>query len=105
MAAGTVFVDGSESASVIAVDAAQRKVIGRWKMEGCEDPSGMAYAEAADVLLSVCANKKLFVLNARTGATLETVAVGAGADAVIYDPERTGHSCHPRSTACSRSLL
>ena len=83
---GTVFVNGSESASVIAVDAAQRKVIGRWKMEGCEDPSGMAYVEGADVLLSVCANKKLFVLNARTGATLETVAVGAGADAVIYDP-------------------
>ena len=46
----------------------------------------MAYVEAADVVLSVCANKKLFVLNARTGATLETVAVGAGADAVIYDP-------------------
>lgn len=82
---GRVFVNGSESASVIAVDAVANKVIGRWKMKDCEDPSGMAYVEEADVLLSVCANKMLKVLDARTGAELGTVPVGAGADAVIYD--------------------
>jgi len=83
---GTVFVNGSDSATVIAVDAARRKVIGHWKMEGCEDPTGIAYVDAADVVLSVCANKKLFVLSERNGATLKTVAVGEGADSVIYDP-------------------
>lgn len=83
---GRVFINASESGSVIAVEAAGRKIIGRWKMEGCEDPTGMAYVETADVLLSVCANKKLFVLNARDGTTLEVVAVGEGADSVIYDP-------------------
>ena len=82
---GRVFVNASESASVVAIDAASRKIVGRWKMTGCEDPSGMAYAEGADVVLSVCANKMLKVLDARTGAELETVPVGAGADAVIYD--------------------
>jgi hypothetical protein len=45
----------------------------------------MAYADTADVVLSVCANKMLKVLDARSGAELQTVAVGAGADAVIYD--------------------
>ncbi|MBS0387308.1 MAG: hypothetical protein JSR15_02420 [Proteobacteria bacterium] len=83
---GRVFVNGTESASVIAIDAATRKVVGRWKMDGCEDPSGMAYADVADVLLSVCANKRLFVLDARSGKVRATVPVGAGADAVIYDP-------------------
>jgi len=83
---GRVFVNASESGSVIAVDAARRKIIGRWKMQGCEDPTGMAYVESADVLLSVCVNKKLFVLNARDGTTLEVVAVGEGGDSVIYDP-------------------
>lgn len=82
---GRIFVNATESASVIAVDAGARKIIGKWKMEGCEDPSGMAYSEAADVLLSVCANKMLKVLDARTGAENLTVPVGAGADAVIYD--------------------
>lgn len=83
---GRVFVNASESASVIAIDVTSRKIVGRWKMNGCEDPSGMAYADAADVVLSVCANKMLEVLDAKNGAQLQTVAVGGGADAVIYDP-------------------
>ncbi|HEU4959339.1 MAG TPA: hypothetical protein VFT56_02940 [Sphingomonas sp.] len=82
---GRVFVNAPESASVVAIDAVAHKIVGRWKMKGCEDPSGMAYADAADVVLSVCANKMLKVLDARTGAELGTVPVGAGADAVIYD--------------------
>jgi hypothetical protein len=82
---GRIFVNGSESASVIAVDAASRKVIGRWKMKDCEDPSGMAYVAETDTVLSVCANNMLKVLDARSGAELQTVAVGKGGDAVIYD--------------------
>lgn len=82
---GRVFVNAPESASVVAIDATSRKIVGRWKMTGCEDPSGMAYADGADVLLSVCANKMVKVLDARSGKELETVPVGAGADAVIYD--------------------
>lgn len=46
----------------------------------------MAYAAAANVILSVCTNKMLNVLDATTGQELETVPVGEGADAVIYDP-------------------
>lgn len=82
---GHIFVNATENATVIAVDAASRKIIGHWKMEGCEDPSGLAYSEAANALLSVCANKMLKVLDARTGSELATIAVGAGSDAVIYD--------------------
>ena len=82
---GRIFVNGSESATVIAFDAAAREIIGRWKMKDCEDPSGMAYVEAHDVILSVCANNMLKVLDARTGEELASLAVGAGADAVIYD--------------------
>lgn len=82
---GHVFVNATESAAIIAVDAASRRVIGRWKMKGCEDPSGLAYSEAAGALLSVCANKMLKVVDAHTGSELATIDVGAGADAVIYD--------------------
>lgn len=82
---GRVFVNGSESASVFAVDAKTMKIVGRWKMAGCEDPSGMAYVDHADVVLSVCFNNMLKVLDARSGAELMTIPVGMGADAVIYD--------------------
>lgn len=83
---GRVFVNATESGTVIAVDAAARKIVGHWKMDGCEEPTGIAYADASDVVLSVCNNKRLYVLDARSGKTLETVPVGEGADSVIYDP-------------------
>jgi DNA-binding beta-propeller fold protein YncE len=83
---GRVFVNAPESASVIAIDAASHKMLGRWKMKDCEDPSGLAYADASNVVLSVCANKMLKVLDARSGKELASLPVGGGADAVIYDP-------------------
>jgi len=82
---GRIFVNEVESASVIAIDARSRKVVGRWKMKDCEDPSGMAYVEHADVVMSVCFNNMLKVLDARSGRELLTIPVGKGADAVIYD--------------------
>ncbi|MEP9360386.1 hypothetical protein [Sphingomonas sp. KR3-1] len=85
---GRVFVNASESASVIVFDAVKRKLVGKWKMTGCEDPSGMAYVEGADVILSVCFNNMLKVLDAKTGEELATLPVGKGADAVIYDKVR-----------------
>jgi len=84
---GHVFVNGVESASVIAIDASTHAVIGRWKMKGCKEPTGMAYAAAANVVLSVCTNRMLNVLDATTGRELESLPVGEGADAVIYDPD------------------
>lgn len=82
---GRIFVNDTDSASVIAFDALKNKIIGKWKMKGCEDPSGMAYIDGADVILSVCFNKVVKVLDARNGQALQTVPVGMGADAVIYD--------------------
>lgn len=82
---GRVFVNEVQSGSIIAIDAATHKVIGRWKMKDCEAPTGMAYVEHADVLLSVCFNNMLKVIDARSGKELLTVPVGKGADAVIYD--------------------
>lgn len=82
---GRIFVNGSESGAVIAFDATVPEIIGRWKMKDCEDPTGMAYVEAHDLILSVCANKMLKVLDARSGTELASLPVGEGADAVIYD--------------------
>lgn len=83
---GRVFVNGVDSASVIAIDAESLKVVGRWKMKGCKEPTGMAYAAAAKVVLSVCTNKMLNVLDAKSGREFESIRVGEGADSVIYDP-------------------
>ena len=83
---GRIFVNSPEEGSVIAVDAANKKVVGRWKMKDCEDPTGMAYSALLDAVLSVCGNGLLKVLDARTGAELKSLPVGHGGDSVIYDP-------------------
>lgn len=85
---GRIFVNEPEGGSLIAVDAASKKVIGRWKMKDCEDPTGMAYSADSDVILSVCGNGLLKVLDARTGVELHSLPVGKGADSVIYDKVR-----------------
>lgn len=82
---GRIYVNGSDTAAVLVADAQSLKVIGRWKLKDCEDPSGMAYVDHADIVLSVCFNNMLKVLDARSGKELATVPVGKGADAVIYD--------------------
>ena len=82
---GRIFVNGSESASVIAFDAPSKKIVGKWKMKDCEDPSGMAYIEHIDAVMSVCFNNMVKVLDARNGKEIATLPVGKGADAVIYD--------------------
>ncbi len=82
---GRVFVNGSETASVIAFDAPSKNIVGKWKMKDCEDPSGMAYVDHADIVMSVCFNNMVKVLDARNGKEIVTIPVGKGADAVIYD--------------------
>ena len=85
---GRIFVNGSETASVIVFDAPAKKIVGKWKMKDCEDPSGMAYVEGLDVIMSVCFNSMVKVLDARNGNEIATIPVGMGADAVIYDKVR-----------------
>ena len=82
---GRIFVNGSETASVIAFDAPSATIVGKWKMKDCEDPTGMAYIEHIDAIMSVCFNKMVKVLDARDGTEIATIPVGTGADAVIYD--------------------
>ena len=85
---GRIFVNSPEEGAVIAVDAVARKVIGRWKMKDCEDPTGMAYSADSDLILSVCGNGVLKVLDARAGGELHSLPVGKGGDSVIYDSVR-----------------
>jgi DNA-binding beta-propeller fold protein YncE len=82
---GRIFVNGTETASVIAFDAPSKKIVGKWKMKDCEDPSGMAYVDHIDVVMSVCFNNMVKVLDGRDGKEIATIPVGKGADAVIYD--------------------
>jgi hypothetical protein len=85
---GHVFVNVQDPSNEVAVvDVKTQKVIGHHKMAGCEDPSGLAYANKAKLLIASC-DGVAKVLAADSGKEVASIPIGKGPDAVIYDPVR-----------------
>jgi DNA-binding beta-propeller fold protein YncE len=86
---GHVFVVVQEPSNDIAVvDVKTRKVTARYKTAGCEDASGLAYADKSKLLIVSCGNGVAKVLAADSGKEVASIPIGKGPDAVIYDPAR-----------------
>jgi DNA-binding beta-propeller fold protein YncE len=55
---------------------------------GCTTPKSLAIDSAHQRLFAACDNQKLSVLNAESGESVATLAIGPGVDAIGYDPGR-----------------
>jgi hypothetical protein len=86
--AGRAFVNVEDQNQIAVIDTRAHTVVGHYALPGCQGPSGLAYAPEAGVLIAACANKVAKVLSAADGRDVATLAIGAGPDAVIYDPQR-----------------
>jgi DNA-binding beta-propeller fold protein YncE len=85
--AGRLWVNDEAASEIIAIDIKARKVLAHHKLAGCEGPTGLAYAPAADRLVASC-DGVAAVIDPATGAVVDTLKVGQGPDAVIYDAAR-----------------
>ena len=85
--AGRLFVNRSQAGESAVIDIKTQKVTGSYKMAGCEDPSGLAYADKSKLLISSC-DGLAKVLSAADGKEVASIPIGKGPDAVIYDPVR-----------------
>ena len=83
---GMVYVNNEDTAEIMAIDAAKATVTARWKMTGCEGPSGLAMDTKHRRLFAGCDNKVMAIVNADTGKTVATPAIGEGVDACAFDP-------------------
>ncbi len=81
-------VNRGKTNEVVAVDVPARKVVSHFPLKGCEDPTGLVYDRADDLLLSVCDNGVLKVLQREDGHEVASLTVAKGADAVMFDPQR-----------------
>jgi DNA-binding beta-propeller fold protein YncE len=54
----------------------------------CQDPVGLAVDGNHLRLFAACDNQKMQVLNTGTGEVVATLPIGAGTDAIGYDPQR-----------------
>ena len=84
---GHVFVNIEDTSELAEIDAKELRVMRRWKLEGCEDPSGLAIDRQHKRLFSGCANKVMAVSSIETGKVIATVPIGEGVDGDGFDPE------------------
>jgi len=85
---GRIFDNIETTAEIAVIDARTRKVTGSYKLAGCEEPSGLAYAADTKLLISSCGNGVAKVVRADTGKEVASLPIGRGPDAVIYDAAR-----------------
>ena len=84
---GHVYVNVEDTGEIASIDAKSWKAQNRWKLEGCEEPSGLALDGKQNRLFSVCGNKKMVVVDSTSGKIVATLDTGAGTDAAAFDPE------------------
>ncbi len=81
-----VYVNVEDKGEIAAVDSKTWKQANTWKLNDCEEPSGLAIDEKAGHLFTVCGNKKMVILDAKTGKEVANVSTGGGTDAAAFDP-------------------
>lgn len=83
---GKVYVNGAEKREVLRIDARTNVVDAHWPIANCESPHGLAIDPQSHRLFVSCENKVLKVLDSQNGSVVATLPIGAGSDAVAFDP-------------------
>lgn len=65
-----------------------RGVSRRFRLPGCEEPTGLAYDPKYGLIISACSNGVADFLHAKTGALAAQADIGKGCDAVLLDAPR-----------------
>jgi DNA-binding beta-propeller fold protein YncE len=82
-------VDRGKTDEIVAVDVMSRKVVQQYPLAGCEGPTGLAYDQRDDLLISVCGDNGVTkFIRGNRGREAASINVGKGADAVIFDQQR-----------------
>jgi len=82
---GSIFVNIEDTSELVQFDPEKLKVINRWKLAGCDEPSGLAMDPKTRRLFSGCGNKVMMVTDADNGKTVAKVPIGDGVDANAFD--------------------
>ena len=83
---GRIYVNLEDKGEELAIDSHALKVVGRWKMAPCEEPSGLAMDREHRRLFAGCDNQLMTVMDADSGKVIATLPIGRGVDANAFDP-------------------
>src|SRR5258706_7180800 len=86
---GTMFVNIEDTSEIVAFDPQKLVVKSRWKMAGCEEPTGLALDKKNRRLFAGCGgNKKMAIVDADSGKVIAIPDIGDGCDATAFDAEQ-----------------
>ncbi len=85
---GKVFITVEDKTEIVVVDAKKRAVTSHIKLDGCEEPGGLALAPESHRLVVSCANGVSKIVDATRGVIVASLPIGLRPDVAIYDPTR-----------------
>jgi YVTN family beta-propeller protein len=85
---GKIYNNLEDKSSLNVIDSKTMKVIKNYPLAPCGGPTGLALDATNQRLFTVCReNKGVSVVDINTGKVITTLPIGAGVDAVAYDPQ------------------
>jgi DNA-binding beta-propeller fold protein YncE len=85
---GHVYVNVTNKNQIAAIDVSVREVTDAIPLKGCDEPTGLTYDAADQLLISVCFNGVAEFVDPKTHRQLAQVITGKIPDAVIWDVNR-----------------
>lgn len=83
---GRLFVNNEGTSTMQVIDAKTMSVLDSWPLAPCEGPTGIAYDEASQRIISACSDTSV-VVDPATGKVVATIPDGDGVDGVAWDHE------------------
>jgi DNA-binding beta-propeller fold protein YncE len=84
---GIVFTHLEDKHSLVVIDGPAMKLRATYVLDGCEEPSGIAYISGKDLVLSACGNQIARLTDARTGKEVLSLPIGKRPDSAFYDEQ------------------
>lgn len=84
---GLIYNNLEDKSSLNVIDTKTLKILKNYPLNPCGGPTGLALDKSDKRLFTVCReNKGMSVVDISSGKVIKTLPIGAGVDAVIYDP-------------------
>jgi DNA-binding beta-propeller fold protein YncE len=84
---GLIYNNLEDKNSLNVIDAVSMKVIKTYPLSPCGGPTGLTYDAKNKLVFTGCReNKGMSVVDIKSGKVITTLPIGAGVDAVVYDP-------------------
>lgn len=102
--ASHVYINVEDTGEIAVVNSKTWKAEQRWKLIGCEEPSGIAIDEKAGHLFSACGNKRMIVVDSKNGKIIATLDTGGGTDGAAIDPQ-LGYVLSPNGADATMTVV